>query len=338
MNENEAMYYEFRRTSDAVCREHGLSVIEKPKGKRVPYNIYMAQKKGIKTKYDYMCEDLDYAIEKSHNEQIFFKIMSSKGYWFKDEAIGFRTDKYPVKLSNLGEDYTYEKIRERIYFQDKFVANNNYRYHLDTNKWLRYQVFSYEYKGYVFQESELNYRFNENFDALNSRFTHALIGTAVLQAPVITLLFLALLFVGALVEKNNYNIHPYSPQMKYSAPRMEFMNKQMELALSEKLYDFSEVDKFILNTDTRIEELKTQRNQIYNRLRRCSDPEKKESLIAERDKLTKEIAMLRDKSKIAKRIIKDRPELEMKIEAEKQLLREWYFPQRERVQQKQYER
>lgn len=78
MNEDKAMYYEFRRTSDAVCREHELSVIEKPKGKRIPYNIYKAKQKGIKTKYDYMCEDLDYAIEKSHNEQIFFKIMSSK--------------------------------------------------------------------------------------------------------------------------------------------------------------------------------------------------------------------------------------------------------------------
>lgn len=338
MNENEAMYYEFRRTSDAVCREHGLSVIEKPKGKRVPYNIYMAQKKGIKTKYDYMCEDLDYAIEKSHNEQIFFKIMSSKGYWFKDEAIGFKTDKYPVKLSNLGEDYTYQKIRERIYSQDKFVADRNYRNYLYTNKQLRYTTFVYEYKGVVFKESDFNYRFNENFDGTIKQFTHALVGAAVLQAPVISLLFIALLFIGAIAEKNEYNPHPFSPQMRYSKPRMEFMNKQMELALSEKLYDFSEVDNFILKTDTCIEELKTQRNKIYNQIRRCNDPEKKENLIAERDALTSKIAMLRDKSKIAKRIIKDRPELEMKIEAEKSLIREWYFPQREQVKNRQYEK
>ena len=283
-----------------------------------------------------MCEDLDYAIEKSHNEQIFFKIMSSKGYWFKDEAIGFRTDKYPVKLSNLGENYTYEKIRERIYSQDKYAADRNYRNYLYTNKHLRYTTFVYEYRGVVFRESDFNYRFTENFDGTVKQFTHALVGGAVLQAPVITLLFLALLFAGAIAEKNEYNPHPFSPQMRYSAPRIELINDQIELALNEKLYDFSEVDNFILKTDTRIEELKTQRNRIYNQIRRCNDPEKKENLIAERDELTKEIGTLRDKSKIAKRIIKDRPELEMKIETEKSLIREWYFPQRE--QEKQYEK
>lgn len=338
MNENEAMYYEFRRTSDAICKEHGLSVIEKPKGKRIPYNIYKAMQKGIKTKYDYMREDLDTAILKSRNEKIFFKLMNEKGYWFKDGAIGYKTDEHPVKLSNLGEEYTYEKIRERIYTQDPFIADNNYRWHLNTNKHFRYTTFVYEYKGYVFKESDFNYRFDENFDVTTKQFTKFLVGATVLQAPVITLLFLALLYAGAIAEKNNQNPHPFSPQMKYSAPRIEFMNDQIELALKEKLYDFKEVDDFILTTETKMEELKTQRNRIYNQIRRCYDPDKKASLVAERDALTKEIGTLREKSKIAKRIIKDRPELEMKIEAEKELIREWYFPQRERQQQKQYER
>ena len=338
MNENKAMYQLFRKTSDEVCLEHGLSVIEKPKGRRIPYNIYKAMQKGIKTKYDYMRDDIDIAVSKSRNEQIFFKLMSEKGYWFRDGAIGYKTDEYPVKLSNLGEKYTYEKIRERIYTQDPFIANNNYRWHLNTNKHFRYTTFVYEYNGCVFKESDFNYRFNENFDVTTKQFTKFLVGAAVLQAPVITLLFLALLYAGAIAEKNNQNPHPFSPQMKYSAPRIEFMNDQIELALKEKLYDFNEVDTFILSTETKIEELKTQRNRIYNQIRRCNDPDKKESFIAERDTLTKEIGALREKSKIAKRIIKDRPELEMKIEAEKRLIREWYFPQREQVQQKNYER
>ena len=62
-----------------------------------------------------------------------------------------------------------------------------------------------------------------------------------------------------------------------------------------KLYDFAEVDKFISRTDIRMEELKTQRNKIYNQIRRCKDPTAKEDLIDRRDFLTSEISALREK-------------------------------------------
>ena len=70
MNEDRAMYRLLRKTSDEICLEHGLSVIENPKGKRIPYNVYKAMQKGIKTKYDYMREDIDYAIERSRRKKL----------------------------------------------------------------------------------------------------------------------------------------------------------------------------------------------------------------------------------------------------------------------------
>lgn len=337
MNENKAMYQLFRKTSDAVCLEHGLSVIEKPKGKRIPYNIYKAMQKGIKTKYDYMRDDIDYAIIRSANEKQFFRIMTQKGYWFDNGKIAYRNDEHAVKLTTLGENYTYEKIRERIYSQDKFTANNNFRNYLYANDFLKRQIFVFNYRGYEFKESAEHYRHPETFNRTVSDFTKLIVGGAVIGAPVISLLFLALLFAGAIAERNNCNPHPFTPKMKYSTPRIEFMQDQIDLAINEKLYDFAEVDKFISKTELRIEELKSQRNKIYNQIRRCNDPTAKEDLIARRDFLTAEIGELREKLKLAKRIIKDRPELEEKLETEKQLIREWYFPERQRNKEKDYE-
>ncbi len=337
MNENKAMYQLFRKTSDEVCLEHGLSVIENPKGKHIPYNIYKAMQKGIKTKYDYMRDDIDYAIIRSANEKQFFRIMTQKGYWFDNGKIAYRNDKYAVNLSTLGDDYTYEKIRERIYTQDKFTANNNFRDYLYANDFLKRQIFVFDYKGYEFKESRECYRHPENFNRMVSDFTKLIVGGAVLGAPVISLLFLALLFAGAIAERNNCNPHPFTPKMKYSAPRIEFMQDQIDLAINEKLYDFSEVDKFISKTELRIEELKSQRNKIYNQIRRCKDPTDKENLVARRDFLTAEIGELREKLKLAKRVIKDSPALEEKLETEKQLIREWYFPERTRDKEKYYE-
>lgn len=337
MNENKAMYQLFRKTSDAVCLEHGLSVIEKPKGKRIPYNIYKAMQKGIKTKYDYMRDDIDYAVVRSATEKQFFKVMTQKGYWFDNGKIAYRNDEHAVNLSNLGENYTYEKIRERIYSQDKFAANNNYRNYLYANDFLQKQIFVFNYNGYEFKESREYYRHPETFNRTVSDFTKLIVGGAVLGAPVISLLFLALLFAGAIAEKNNCNPHPFTPKMKYSAPRIEFMQDQIDLAINEKLYDFAEVDKFISKTELRIEELKSQRSKIYNQIRRCKDPTDKDDLVARRDFLTTEIGELREKLKLAKRIIKDSPALEEKLETEKQLIREWYFPERTRDKEKYYD-
>ena len=211
MNENKAMYQLFRKTSDAVCIEHGLSVIEKPKGKRIPYNIYKAMQKGIKTKYDYMRDDIDYANVRSANEKQFFRIMTQKGYWFDDGKIAYRNDEHAVKLTTLGEIYTYEKIRERIYSQDKFTANNNFRNYLYANDFLQRQIFIFNYRGYEFKESRECYRHPEYFNRMVSDFTKLIVGGAVIGAPVISLLFLALLFAGAIAEKNNCNPHPFTP-------------------------------------------------------------------------------------------------------------------------------
>ncbi|MBQ3498258.1 MAG: relaxase/mobilization nuclease domain-containing protein [Clostridia bacterium] len=289
MNENKAMYQHFRKTSDAICLEHGLSVIEKPKGRRIPYNIYKAMQKGIKTKYDYMRDDIDYAIVRSANEKQFFRIMTQKGYWFDNGKIAYRNDEHAVNLSTLGDDYTYEKVRERIYSQDKFAANNNYRNYVYANDFLKNQIFVFNYKGYEFKESRECYRHSENFNRMVFDFTKLIVGGAVLGAPVISLLFLALLFAGAIAERNNCNPHPFTPKMKYSSPRIEFMQDQIDLAINEKLYDFNEVDKFISNTELRIEELKSQRGRIYNQIRRCNDPTAKDDLIARRNFLTTEI-------------------------------------------------
>lgn len=52
-NCNKGAYYHFRELSDELCREYGLTVIEKPRGK-TPRNIYFAEKRGEPTKYNLM--------------------------------------------------------------------------------------------------------------------------------------------------------------------------------------------------------------------------------------------------------------------------------------------
>lgn len=341
MNENKAMYNRFRSTADRVCFEHGLSVILKPKGKRVPYNVYMAQQKGIKTKYDHMKDAIDFAIARSLDQRRFLQIMREQGYTIANfgspnryATIKSRTDEHGVRLANLGADYTPEAIRSRIWTQDRDAANINSIRYFNFQRHARSEVYVYRFKDFEFRESWQTYKSEQAFAELTGRCVQAIIGSAIVGAPVISLLFLALWFAGALLEARNASTHPKTPEMRFSQPKIIFMRKQIDLAINEKLYSYADVERFIADTSLKMEQLKYERSKIYNKIRRCSEPEKLEELTKQRDQMTAELAKLRQKLKLAQRIITDQPMLQGKVQAEKAHMREWYFPERAKEQNK----
>ena len=341
MNENKAMYSRFRETADRVCVEHGLSIIEHPKGKRVPYNVYMAQKKGIKTKYDHMKDAIDFAIARSLDQRRFLQIMREQGYTIANfgspdryATIMSRTDEHGVRLANLGADYTPEAIRNRIWMQDRYEVNGNIMGYNHYKRYVVNNVYVYRYKNVEFEESWRTYRSEEAFAKMVGHCVQGIIGSAIVGAPVISLLLLALIFVGALAEAHNSNPHPMSPEMKQLRPKITFMQEQIELAVSEKLYNYADVERFIADTSLKMEQLKFERSKVYNRIRGCKDPTKLTELTKQRDTMTEELAGLRNKLKLAQRIIDDQPLLRGKVEAEKEQMREWYFPSRTQEQNK----
>ena len=111
-------YNLFREVSDDLCREYELSVIENPKGKRVPYNVYKAQQNGEQTKNDLIQRDIDITISVSPNMKYFEKVMKQLGYKFQRrrqyEYVVHPMVPKGLRLIHLGEEYTLEAIHERI--------------------------------------------------------------------------------------------------------------------------------------------------------------------------------------------------------------------------------
>ena len=341
MNENKAMYNRFRETADRLCLEHGLSIIEHPKKKRVPYNVYKAKQKGIQTKYDYMREAIDFAIQLSPDDRRFLKVMREQGYFISNfgsperyATIKSRTDEHGVRLANLGAAYTPEAIRSRIWTQDRDEANINSIRYFNFQRYARSEVYVYRFKDFEFRESWRTYKSEQAFAELTGHCVQGILGGVIVGAPVISLLFLALFFVGALAEARNSSPHPMTPEMKSLRPQITFMQEQIDLAVNEKLYNYADVERFIAETSLTMEQLKFERSKVYNKIRGCKDPAKLAELMKQRDAMTAELAGLRQKLKLAQRIIDDQPMLLGKVEAEKEQMREWYFPQRTLEQNK----
>lgn len=117
-------YRELQATSDALCREYGLSVIENPQpGKGKHYGEWRAEQEQRPTWRGLVRSDIDDAIQQSMTERQFFDALHRKGYEIKvGKDISVRPpgkERFVRLARNFGEDYTLEGVRRRILEQTR---------------------------------------------------------------------------------------------------------------------------------------------------------------------------------------------------------------------------
>ena len=109
-------YYFIRRTSDIICAENGLSVIEIPKDKGKSHYEHLLDKKGQSWKSK-LRQTIDYCILKSRSWDEFLMLMDKEKYEIKyGKYISFRAEGQErfTRSKTLGDHYTEESIRKRI--------------------------------------------------------------------------------------------------------------------------------------------------------------------------------------------------------------------------------
>ena len=114
-----ATYKLMRDTSDRLCREYGLSVIENPKqqGSKHIAEVH-AEKKGIPTMRNQIRADIDAVAKQEFTIKNFYNRMRSLGYTFEHRGQYLRIKPYGYnkffRLDKLGAGYTEEDIDARI--------------------------------------------------------------------------------------------------------------------------------------------------------------------------------------------------------------------------------
>lgn len=113
-----------RKTSDELCEEYGLSVLEEKKCKS-GINFEDFYKKHIQES-DYhkeVKEDLDYAIKNSYTTKDFHRILESMGYhyYYRAGKLSVRREPYKRNIRverAFGEEYSVDNITKRILQND----------------------------------------------------------------------------------------------------------------------------------------------------------------------------------------------------------------------------
>lgn len=114
-----------RQTNDDLCRKYGLSIIESDKSKK-ENNIADSRIQNYNRnsgKMELIKQDIDEAIKKSTKYQEFVDELAYKGYYLKksNNSLSISTPYFNrnIRLARaFGEDYTFENIKDRIYYRN----------------------------------------------------------------------------------------------------------------------------------------------------------------------------------------------------------------------------
>ena len=119
---SEKDYFAMQRESDRLCREYGLSVVEKPQpGKSKHYGEWRAEQEQRSTWRGLIRSEIDELIRESVSEKQFYYLLRQKGYavkFGKDISVRPPGKERFVRLArNFGAAYTEDGIRRRILSQ-----------------------------------------------------------------------------------------------------------------------------------------------------------------------------------------------------------------------------
>ena len=113
-------YRILRQTSDEICKAHGLSVVEQPHNVKDPTYLHRADMAGMPTRHNLARQAIDEAISKSCTMREFEMHLRRLGYSTqfnprrKYWTITPAGNTKPIRLARLGEEYTNERIMERV--------------------------------------------------------------------------------------------------------------------------------------------------------------------------------------------------------------------------------
>ena len=286
-------HYRLREISDAVCREHGKSVLKNATFYGGEKGAYWVHKDGGMTHRDILRRDVDEAISKTTTYHSFAQYLRNLGYEFRRDANGNNPSliakgwQRPVRLKSLGEQYTPEAIRDRL------LANHS--------KPEFYVIVYPERRRTPLLAIEYAYRKAERMNGLQLTFA---IFTELLK-----------ICTGNNLTKN-YNL-PLSPLLREEVRKLDNYIEDYKLLCDCHIDTAEELSAFREDIDTQIHQLERKRENIRNKIRRAPETEKPELKLQAKE-VTKKIEPLRKQQRIAKRIAERTPKMEDLLATERQ--------------------
>ena len=266
-------YALMRHTSDELCRENNLSVIqEKQCGKyNVDYSkIY--EKNILHSNYELDTKrDVDFAISQAKKYGEFIDLLKEMGYSVRQRTKdSLSLCKYPYKRNiriarSFGDDYSISRIKERIYYEKNqtFITNNK----------------TYYKKIYT----------GPKIDRLRLKLS-----------PMYRRYIYYMYFFKKL--PNNYYYKEITPEDRKQTQDFKKLSNEMDFIAEHHIDSFRNIKTKEEKLKNKEKEIDRKRNKIRTKISRGGDTNVIEELTKEKNELTQEINKLNEELKMCKQI------------------------------------
>lgn len=312
---------ELREISDAICKEHGLSVLtDAPFYGGQSKGAYWKEKKGQPTHRQQLKEDIEYCLRYSSNWEQFIRQLNAKGYSFDPTRVSVKANGWQraVRLDRLG--FTDEVIYEQW---DKNEADPEFKYRhndhrprvskagvlmrvvvkMDQTRRARLPL-SQAYAQQSRSKHDDRSPLEKLLDDLVYEANHTR-DTATILADAIFAIILALIELASHYTKEVI----LSAELRHELQDMAQFHSDYRFLKDNGLHSVSDLGKEIQRTETEIAALAERRNKVRNRVRHETDPQALADNKAERAAITAQIKPLRQRIKRLERIQQDTPRL-----------------------------
>lgn len=287
-------HYKLREISDKVCAKRGKSVLPPSKFTGSRKKDYWVHKNGGLTHRDILKRDIDEAISNTTNWKAFDLYLKNLGYSYARNS-DYRLPsiiapgwKRSVRLDSLGEQYTPEKIRQRL---------------IDNQKDITLYAIRIPKRFAPLMELQLALKKAQHMDGIQLAFA--------------LIIELWKLITGNNIEPSSPK--PLSPALRQEVTKLEQTLKEYKLLCENQIDSAQELVSFIEKKSTDISALESERQKIYNRIRRLKSEEEKELNKAVAREISAKLKLLRKKLKTAKAITEHYPHILELLETERDM-------------------
>lgn len=284
-------HYRLREISDEICRERGKSVLAPSKFPGSRKKDYWIHKSGGFTHRDMLKRDIDEAISNTTNWKAFDLYLKNLGYSYarnsdyRHPSIIAPGWKRPVRIDSLGEQYTQEKIRERLISNQKDIT----LYAVRIPK-----------RFTPLMELQLEFKKAQRMDGIQ-------------------LAFALIIELWKLITGNNIDPSspkPLSPALRQEVRKLDQTLKEYKILCENQIDSVQELVSFIEKKSADISVLEADRQRIYNRNRRPKSEEEKMQNKAAAREISAKLKPLREELKTAKAITEHYPHILVLLETE----------------------
>ena len=267
-------YRQLRETSDRICLEHGLSIVDEPGGKGVNQYLYKMEKAGMPTRYNVARQAIDEAMALSLNIEEFKSELRRRGYRYRfDPARKYWTITPPgwkkaIRIHKLGQDYTRESIERRIYENDPSVRAERLRQ---------------------------SYRMTNHYNL--RRRIDRIMGRTGLEK-----LYLRYCYELGILPKCKQNQTKLHILLKEDLLKCDQYSEQAKLLAKYHVNTDEDLSRLMEAIDTRMQEVSSQREEMRLKAKRVLPAAETDNAREDAKELTREIRELRHEAKVCREI------------------------------------